>query len=162
VHRLNKTSDGPVGGVVAALRPAEIASYASFQSTPALMAAVLALAAIGALALTLTSSVRSRRREFALLKALGFTRRQLGASVAWQSTVAAVLGVVIGVPVGIAVGRWLWTLFANGIDAVPAPNVPLFALTLVALGAIAFANVVALVPARIAAGTRTAVLLRSE
>jgi ABC-type lipoprotein release transport system permease subunit len=106
--------------------------------------------------------VRSRRREFALLKALGFTRRQLASTVAWQSTAAAVLGVVFGVPVGVALGRWLWTLFANGINAVPLPDVPVLEVTLVALGAIAFANLVALQPARIAAGTSTAVLLRSE
>jgi hypothetical protein len=41
-------------------------------------------------------------------------------------------------------------------------NVPVLEVTFVALGAIAFANVVALLPARIAAGTPTAVLLRSE
>jgi ABC-type lipoprotein release transport system permease subunit len=96
------------------------------------------------------------------LKAIGFTRRQLASTVAWQATVAALLGVIVGVPVGIAVGRWLWTLFATGINAVPLPAVPVLEVTFVALAAIAFANVVALLPARIAAGTPTAVLLRSE
>lgn len=162
VDRLNKTADGPVGGIVSALRPAEIVSYDSFQSTPAILASVLAVAALCALGLTLTASVRSRRREFALLKALGFTRRQLGASVAWQSTVAAGLGVLVGVPVGIALGRWLWTLFANGINAVPLPEVPVPAVVLVALGTVAFANLVALLPARIAARAPTVVLLRAE
>ncbi|HWD56215.1 MAG TPA: FtsX-like permease family protein [Acidimicrobiales bacterium] len=163
-RRLNAPSDGdgPVGGVVAALRPAEVATYGSAQGTPALLAAVLALAAIGALGLTLTASVRSRRREFALLKALGFTRRQLASTVGWQSTTAAVLGVVVGLPVGLALGRWLWTLFAEGINAVPLPHVPVFALVAVGLGAVVFANLVALAPARIAARTPTAVLLRSE
>jgi ABC-type antimicrobial peptide transport system permease subunit len=164
VQKLNAPSDvdAPVGGVVAALRPAEIADYDSAKFTTGLLAAVLALAAIAALGLTLTASVRSRRREFALLKALGFTHRQLGATVAWQSTVAAVLGVVVGVPVGIALGRWLWTLFADGIDAVPLPTVPVLEMVLVALGAVVFANLVALLPARIAARTPTVVLLRAE
>jgi hypothetical protein len=164
VQKLNAPSDvdAPVGGVVAALRPAEIAGYDSAKFTTGLLAAVLALAAIAALGLTLTASVRSRRREFALLKALGFTHRQLGATVAWQSTVAAVLGVVVGVPVGIALGRWLWTLFADGIDAVPLPSVPVLEMVLVALGAVVFANLVALLPARIAARTPTVVLLRAE
>jgi hypothetical protein len=163
-RQVNAPSDGdaPIGGVVAALRPAEIAAYGSAQATVAILAAVLALAAICALGLTLTASVRSRRREFALLKAIGFTRRQLASTVAWQSTVAALLGVIVGIPVGIAVGRWLWTLFANGINAVPLPAVPVLEVTLVALGTIAFANVVALLPARIAARTPTAVLLRAE
>jgi len=112
-------SDGPVGGVVGALRPAEIANYRTVGATPALLAAVLAAGAVGALGLTLVASVRQRRRQFAVLKALGFTRRQLAASVAWQSSVAAVIGVIVGVPIGVALGRFLWTLFARGISAVP-------------------------------------------
>jgi putative ABC transport system permease protein len=60
-------------------------------ATPVLLAAGLAAGAVAALGLTLTASVRRRRRDLALLKALGFTRRQLAACVAWQPTVAAAL-----------------------------------------------------------------------
>ena len=155
-------SDAPVGGVVGALRPAEIADSRSISATPALLAAVLAAGAIGALVLTLVASVRQRRRQFALLKALGFTQGQIATSVAWQSSVAAVIGVVLGVPLGIALGRWLWTLFADGISAVPHPTVPVLSVALVALAAIVFANLVALIPGRVAARTRTSLLLRSE
>ena len=62
-----------------------------------------------------------------------------------------VVGVVVGVPLGIALGRWLWTLFARGIYAVPEPSVPVLTVVLVALGALAFANLVATFPGRIAA-----------
>ena len=129
---------------------------------PALLAAVLAAGAVGALGLTLVASVRQRRRQFAVLKALGFTRRQLAASVAWQSSVAAVIGVIVGVPIGVALGRFLWTLFARGISAVPHPFVPVASVLGVALGAIVFANLVALLPGRVAARTRTSLLLRAE
>ena len=161
---LNRASDpdGPVGGVVSALRPVEIANYRTVGTTPAVLAAVLAAGALGALGLTLVASVRQRRRQFAVLKALGFTQGQLAASVAWQSSVAAVAGVVVGVPAGIALGRWLWTLFAEGISAVPHPTVPTLSIALVALGAIVFANLVALFPGRVAARTRTSLLLRAE
>ena len=161
---LNRPSDpdAPIGGVVSALRPAEIANYRSVGATPALLAAVLAAGAIAALGLTLVASVRQRRRQFALLKALGFTQRQLAASVAWQSSVAAVVGVVLGVPIGIALGRYLWTLFADGISAVPHPTVPGLSIIAVAIGALVFANLVALVPGRVAARTRTSLLLRAE
>ena len=161
---LNRPSDpdGPVGGVVGALRPAEIANYRTVGATPALLAAVLAAGAVGALGLTLVASVRQRRRQFAVLKALGFTQRQLAASVAWQSSVAAVIGVIVGVPIGIALGRFLWTLFARGISAVPHPIVPVASVLGVALGAIVFANLVALFPGRLAAHTRTSLLLRAE
>ena len=69
--------------------------------------------AVLALGLTLTASVRRRRRDLAPLKALGFTQRQLSAAIAWQSTVAAVTGVVVGTPLGIVIGRQLWILFAR-------------------------------------------------
>jgi FtsX-like permease family len=161
---LNRRSDpdAPIGGVVGALRPAEIANYHSISATPALLAAVLAIGAIGALGLTLIASVRQRRRQFALLKALGFTQGQIASSVAWQSSVAALIGVVLGIPIGIALGRWLWTLFADGISAVPHPTVPSLSIAAVALGALVFANLVAIVPGRVAARTRTSLLLRSE
>jgi hypothetical protein len=97
---LNRSSDpdGPVGGVVSVLRPAEIADYHAVGSTPSVLAAILAAGAIGALGLTLIASVRRRRREFALLKTLGFTQRQLAATVAWQSSVPAIVGVIFGLP----------------------------------------------------------------
>jgi ABC-type lipoprotein release transport system permease subunit len=96
------------------------------------------------------------------LKALGFTGRQLAASVAWQSSVSATIGIVIGMPLGIALGRWLWTLFAKEISASPDPTVPALSMVLIALGALVFANVVAAVPGRLAARTKTALVLRSE
>ena len=159
---LNGSPDGPVGGVVSVLRPAEIANYGAVGSTPTVLASVLAGGALGALGFTLVSSVRRRRRELAILKALGLTGRQLWASVAWQSSVSVAFGVAIGMPSGIALGRWLWTLFADGISAVPDPTVPALSMVLIALGALCFANVVAAVPGRIAARTPTALVLHSE
>ena len=77
-------------------RPAEIVNYKTIGITPALLVSGLALGAIAALALTLLASVRQRRRDLALLKTMGFVRRQLAAAVAWQATVAALVGIVVG------------------------------------------------------------------
>jgi ABC-type antimicrobial peptide transport system permease subunit len=79
-------------------QPAEIVNYKSMGNTPALLGAAFAVGAVVALGLTLTASVRGRRRDLALLKTLGFTRRQLVATVASQATIAALVGVIIGVP----------------------------------------------------------------
>jgi ABC-type lipoprotein release transport system permease subunit len=158
---LNASSDG-VGGVVGVLRPAEIANYRSIGTVPALLGGALAVGAVVALGLTLVASVRRRRRDLALLKTLGFTQRQLAATVAWQSTIAVVLGTVVGVPLGIVAGRTLWNLFARNIHAVPAPSVPILSIVLIALGALILANLVAAIPGRIAARTPTAIILRAE
>ncbi len=143
-------------------RPAEIVNYRSMGVTPSYLAAGVALGAVVALAAALSASVRTRRREFALLKALGFTGRQLAATIVWQSTVTALIGVVIGVPVGIAVGRWLWVLFAHSIAAVPEPAVPVVSLVLVGIGAILVANLVAAMPGRLARRTPPALVLHTE
>jgi len=153
---------GSAGGVVSVLRPIEIVNFRSMGTTPTIFAGALALGAVVALALTLGASVRRRRRDLALLKALGFTSRQLATAVGYQATVAAIVGVIVGVPVGVAVGRELWTLFARSIDAVPSPTVPVLSTVLVALGALVFANLVAALPGRLAARTPTALVLRAE
>ncbi|MEP6660277.1 MAG: ABC transporter permease [Acidimicrobiales bacterium] len=155
----------PTGGPVSVLsvqRPAEIANYRSMGTTPIVLGATLAAGALSALALTLMASVRRRRRELALLKVLGFTRRQVAVVVAWQSSVAVVIGIVIGVPLGVALGRFLWRLFANNIHVVPAPSVPTLSVALVAVGGLVLANLMAAIPGRIAGNTPTALLLRTE
>ncbi|MGD0395048.1 MAG: FtsX-like permease family protein, partial [Acidimicrobiales bacterium] len=133
---------GDTIAVVGVQRPAEIVNYRTIGATPTLLVSALALGAVSALALTLVASVRRRRRDLALLKSIGFTQRQLGAAVAWQASVNAVVGIAIGIPLGILVGRWLWVLFARQIYAVPEPSVPVVSVLLVAIGALVLANVV--------------------
>jgi ABC-type lipoprotein release transport system permease subunit len=127
----------------------------------------LVLALITALmgALVLVSLAGARRtdtavsRDLAILKALGFVSRQVRATVAWQAT--AIAGLVIGLPLGVAAGRWGWTVLARGFAIEPVPVIPL--LVLLAVPAVlVLANVVAAVPARAAARTQAAVVLRTE
>jgi len=144
------------------LRPVEIVNFHSMGTTPVIFAASLAIGAVAALGFILGASVRRRRRELALLKALGFTQRQLAVAIAWQATVAAVIGVAVGMPLGIVIGRELWILFARSIDAVPDPTVPILSLVLIGVGALVFANLVAALPGRSAAHTPTGLVLRAE
>jgi len=152
---------GASASLLSVQRPAEIVNYRSMGTTPALLGVALALGAVSALGLTLIASVRRRRRDLALLKTLGFTRRQLMAVVAVQSTSAVVAGAAVGVPLGITAGRQLWILFARSINAVPDPTVPVTSLVLVAFGSIVLANLVAALPARSAARTPAGLVLRA-
>jgi hypothetical protein len=88
--------------------------------------------------------------------------REGAAVVAWQASISALIGVVGGMPLGIILGRWLWDLFAQQIYAVPEPTVPALWVVAIAPGALVLANVVAAIPARAAARTTTALLLRAE
>jgi len=158
---LYTTGDG-APSVVSVQRPAEIVNYGALGTTPAALGAALAGGAVIALGLTLLASVRRRRGDLALLKTLGFTRRQLAATVAWQSTVAVGIGTLVGVPIGIVLGRWLWDVFSRQVHVVPASSVPTGSIILIAVGALVLANMVAAIPARQAARTPTALLLRAE
>jgi hypothetical protein len=152
-------NDVAVQGV---LYPAEIENYRAIGIIPDLLALALALGAVVALGLTLVASVNRRRRDLALLRTLGFKSRQLLSAVAWQASVAGAVGAVFGIPLGILAGRWLWTLFANKIYAVPRPTEPVVSLIVVALAALVLANAVAAMPGRSAARTPTAQVLRGE
>ena len=68
------------------------------------------LACLGVVGLLhfLAVSVRRRRREFAVLRSLGFARRDVGLTVSSQAVTIAAFGVLAGVPLGVVVGRWAW------------------------------------------------------
>jgi hypothetical protein len=161
-YQADPRSGGGVFKLESVQQPAEIVNYKTIGSTPAVLAGGLALAAAIALGLTLFASVRRRRRDFALLKSLGFVRRQLAGAVFWQASIAAVVGIAVGIPLGIVFGRTLWDVFARQIYAVPHATVPAVQVVLVAVGTFVLANLVAFLPGRIAAETSIAPALRAE
>jgi predicted lysophospholipase L1 biosynthesis ABC-type transport system permease subunit len=129
---------------------------------PVVLALGLAAAALLSLALTVLSSVRRRRHEIALLKALGMTRVQLRAVVAWQTTLTLVIAVAIGGPLGIIGGRWAWHAFAGSLGAEPVSEVPLLLLVLGLAAVVVAGNLLASVPAALAARTPATLALRAE
>lgn len=149
------------GGALPGL-PAPVADFGGVNQLPAAISVVLVAVGLAALAQTLVTVVRSRRRDLAILKTLGFDRRQLLTTVVWQTTTLAAIGLLIGLPVGDALGRWTWNLFADQLGVVPEAVTPIPLLLLLVPAAIALANLVAIVPARIAARTRPAIVLRAE
>jgi putative ABC transport system permease protein len=110
----------------------------------------------------LSVTVRRQQRQLGVLRALGFARRQVRASVAWLASLVAVVAVVIGVPVGAAIGRWGWGRFAHNLGIPSVPVVPLVTMALVALAALVVANVIAFPLAWRAARGRPADALRAE
>ena len=144
-------------------RPGDITDYAGIRDTPLILAVVLALLAVGTLTHVLLTGVRRRRRDLAVLKALGFTRSQLRAVVAWQATALAAGALVIGVPAGIIAGRLTWAVFANAAGVAPQATIalPVVLLAVPAL-TLLLANLIAAFPGRVAARLRPATVLRTE
>jgi hypothetical protein len=148
--------------VYAAERPANVVSLVGIAGLPVALAGLLALIAAGTLAHTLASSTRRRRHDLAMLKSLGFTRRQLRQAVAWQATAIAGIALLIGLPAGVAAGRWAWRLLAAQLGVLPEPAVPLTAIFIAIPAALVVANLIAAAPGQAAARTPIAAVLRAE
>jgi predicted lysophospholipase L1 biosynthesis ABC-type transport system permease subunit len=142
--------------------PIEVGRLQQINACPAILALVLATLALLAVGHALVTSVRRRRREIALLKTIGFDRRQVGATVAWQATTLAAVGLVVGIPTGLLAGRAVWRAVADGLGVSTAATWPTLLLVVTGVAALALVNLVAFFPARTAARTRPAVALRSE
>jgi ABC-type lipoprotein release transport system permease subunit len=142
--------------------PPEIERLTQVDELPRVLAGFLALLAVLAVGHALLTGVQRRRHDFAVLKTLGFVSRQLSAAVAWQASALAVVGLMLGIPLGLVAGRWSWALVARGIGVATDPAMPAIALVLAVPAALLVANVVAFVPARMAARTNPAVTLRAE
>ena len=153
---------GPLTSPVVYKTPVEVDRLRQINWFPATLAVLLIVLALLAVGHALVTSVRRRRRELALLKAIGFDRRQVRATVAWQATTLATIGLVAGIPAGLIIGRLVWQLVANGLGVSTASTTPTLAVLLVIPGVLALVNLIAFFPARAAARTRPAVALRSE
>jgi putative ABC transport system permease protein len=70
------------------------------------------IAGVAALGLLGIQGVIERRRELGTLRALGFTRRQTGSTLAIESAAVAALGILLGVTLGLFLARTLITLLA--------------------------------------------------
>jgi hypothetical protein len=140
----------------------DVQNFQRLAGLPDLFASLVALLALGTMTHTLVTSVRRRRRDLAVLKTLGFTRRQVAATIAWQATTFAVVALCLGLPLGVAAGRWAWQLTAGALGVSSASVVPLVVAVVVAAGAVVAANLVAAMPGRAASRLRPASALRSE
>ena len=128
---------------------------------PLLLGVLMSLMSVAVLAHVLVSAVRARRGELALLQAIGFDRRQIRRTVAWQAATTALVAVVIAVPLGIVIGRNVWLQFADRLGVVPVATVPP-GLVLLAPAIIVAALLIAAAPARMATRQGPAAVLRSE
>jgi hypothetical protein len=142
--------------------PVEVSRLQGIRNLPFVLAALLA--ALGAIAVghALVTGTRRRRRDFALLKTLGFTRRQVETTVAWQATALAGVGVVVGLPLGWLLGRALWIRVEHNLGVVSTPAIGLLTVVLIAIATVVVVNVIAWLPARAAARRRAGLELRAE
>lgn len=111
-----------------------------------LLAAAVVIAVIG-VSNTLTLSVIDRRREGALLRALGFTRRAMSRMITIESLLMTLIALVFGAAVGTFFG-WVGTASIAPAGTAPVLSVPPAQIGLIAVAAIIAAVLASAIPAR--------------
>jgi putative ABC transport system permease protein len=106
---------------------------------------------------TLSASVLERRRDFALMKALGGSQQLLMAMFLLEALVLAVAGVAAGFVVGSAAA---WAISEGNFHTATLPH--LSVLPLVLLLNVMIAALAALLPVRVLRGLQPAALLKGE
>jgi FtsX-like permease family protein len=144
------------------VRPPEIINAQSMRVVPAVVAGLVTVAAGVGLGASIVASVSARQHDIGILRALGFTARQVRNSITVQSIATVLTALAVGLPLGVIAGRYAWRTFADRLGVVATPAVPMIAITLTIGGAIAVGLLASLLPARKAAGNSPATALRSD
>jgi putative ABC transport system permease protein len=122
-----------------------------------LLAVAVVIAVVG-IANVLSLSELERRRESALLRALGLTRGQLRATMAVEAVLVAAVGALLGVVLGVVYG-WAGaaTVLGRAVSTV-TPAIPAGSLSAVVAAAVAAGLLASYLPGRRAARTSPVVV----
>jgi len=142
--------------------PTPIQNVEQLSRLPIVLAAFFALIAVVALTNAVATALVRRRRDIAVLRAIGFTPRQSGRVLLSMVSTTALVGVIGGVPLGLVIGNRLWQAVAEGMNVAPSSVTPIVVVAVAVIGALVVANLVGAVPAALAARRAAAVDLRAE
>ena len=142
--------------------PSEIERIEQVDDLPIYLGLLLAFLGAASVAHVVAVGVRRRRRDLAVLRAVGFSRRDVRATIAYQATALTLVSLVVGIPVGFVVGRTVWSAVADGIGVASELSVPTLALVGMALSALVVVNVIGAIGAVAAIRDRPAQVLAVE
>ena len=108
------------------------------------------------------SHIRQNRAAYSLLDAVGFTRRQVAATVAWQGVVVSVATLLIGLPVGLVGGRLWWSSFSDQLGVLDTSDMEPMLIIGISLMVVVATTAVTLIPAVLAGRLSAASVLGDE
>ena len=145
-ERLSRLADGQSVFAMPAELPSSVVELGKLRSLPIALIIFFALLAIATVGHALVTTVRRRRHDLAILRSIGFTRRQARLAITWQATLLTIVGLVVGIPLGIVCGRLLWRWLADSFPVAYVPPLALVAMLIVIPIAIVLASVLAAPP----------------
>ena len=150
VPPLAEPNQGGFNDVFTVVTPTEIRNTAEASRIQSTLVIILAVLAAAAMFFTMLTVVRRRALDLSIYRALGFTSRQVSATIIGQAASFGLGAVVVGVPLGVILGRVLWRAFADLLGVVPDPVTPWTALAVFAASFTLLAVMSSLWPAHLA------------
>ncbi len=112
-----------------------VANLDEVAAFPIALAALLGVLSITSLLHGLAVAARRRGHEFALLRALGFSTRQLRTTVMSHAFTLALIAVLAGLPLGLGAGRTTWATVSGGLGVPTEHIIPGAAIASIVAGA---------------------------
>ncbi len=122
-------------------KPAALNGYESLGAVWLPFAAAVGVLFAISLAHGIVTTTNARRRDLAIMAALGLTRRQAGRVVLWQAATTIGAALTVGVPLGIFSANVLWGIFCGRLGLRPSPSIPV--LRLMVLSSLAMVSALA-------------------
>jgi hypothetical protein len=144
------------------VRAGDVVNLQRVEGIPVALALGLGTAAALLLTFALLLSVRERRLDLGILRAIGATRRQVASALTWQAVWLYLTAALVAVPFGVIAGRLVWRRIAHDMGVLTAPIVPEGQVALIVLAGFAVAMAIVLVPARSATRQTPSRALRTE
>jgi len=142
--------------------PAEVRNVSVTKQVAVAIALFFSL--LGVLAVTHAVVVSSRRRrvDLAVLRALGFVRRQVRVVFLAQSLAIGIVATLIGMPIGVVAGRIIWGAVTDELGVVTEPTMPWGVLLATVPVVLAFSVLLSWWPGRAASRQPPTAALRAE
>lgn len=129
-------------------RPSEIAQLAQLRPVLVAVGVLFACVLAGSVAHGVVVMAQRRRRDLALLRALGFSPRHLRLLIRASAATVAVSALVVGLPLGILAGGVAWSSVASSLDLSVPQSWPIAAIVLSVPGLILYAATLAAMAVR--------------
>ena len=142
--------------------PPDVQGLILISDTPWVIAVIIALLGSAAFAHSSFTDVRRHRRQFGVVRALGFTRVEVLFAVISRAVSIGLAACVIGIPAGVVIGHFVWSVVDHGVGLASTPLVPVAPVLLSAIAVLTTAAALALWPGWHAGHERVVDALRAE
>jgi hypothetical protein len=116
-------------------RPQQLKGYAKLGALWVPFALAIGVLLAISLAHGIATTTRARRRDLAILSALGWTRGQAGTVIVWQAVTTVVVSLIVALPLGIVSANIGWRIFTDHFGIRPPISLPVGQLSLFVLAA---------------------------